>query len=308
MPGVHVAVMTHFDTDLKVDHDATRAEIERLIPQGIEGIVVCGTMGEANSLTPDERSAVLRTAVDAAAGRVPVTVGISSTSSAQSARCAQDAGTAGADGVMCLPPLLYRADPAELLAFFGEVGAATDLPLMIYNNPEACGVDLSPALLAQVMAVVPTATSIKECSGDARRIPALLAATEGVDVFVGGDDWVLEAAATGAVGWVSGVAVVLPGPCVQLWELGVSGALAEARELYQRLLPLARFDMTSKLVQYFKAALDVLEIGGGPCRPPRLALTDAEFGAVREATAVALPTRAVSTTATDTRHVTSHVG
>lgn len=292
MQGVHAAVMTHFDGELNVDHDATGAEIERLISQGIRGIVVCGTMGEASSLTPEERSAVIRTAIDATAGRVPVTVGISSTSSAQSARCARDAQRAGAQGVMCLAPLLYRADPAELLAFFTEVGGATDLPLMVYNNPEASGVDLSPALLAQVMETVPTATSIKECSGDARRIPALIAATDGVDVLVGGDDWVLEGAATGAAGWVSGVAVVLPGPCVQLWELGTSGALAQARELYRRLLPLARFDMTPKLVQYFKAALDALEIGGGPCRPPRLALTDAELGAVRAATALAVPAHA----------------
>jgi dihydrodipicolinate synthase/N-acetylneuraminate lyase len=292
MEGVHAAIVTHFDADLAVDTDAVAAQVDRLIEEGIQGIVVCGTMGEANSLSAPERDRVMRTAVAASAGRVPVTVGVSSVSAAQSSRYARDAAAAGADGVMCLPPLLYRADPAELLAFFIEVGAASDLPLMVYNNPEASGVDLVPAQLAEIMAAVPTAASIKECSGDARRIAELIGITDGVDVFVGGDDWVLEGAATGAVGWVSGVAVVLPGACAQLWEAAVAGELAEARRIYQRLLPLARFDMTSKLVQYFKAALDALGIDGGPCRPPRRALSPAELDAVGAATSLAASTHA----------------
>jgi 4-hydroxy-tetrahydrodipicolinate synthase len=158
---------------------------------------------------------------------------------------------------------------------------------MLYNNPEATGVDLEPALIAELTHELPAVSAIKDSSGDARRIAELIERCDGVDVFVGGDDWALEGACMGAAGWIAGVAVVLPERCMELWRLGTAGDLEQARPLYAELLPLARFDMTSKLVQYFKAALDELGIGGGPCRPPRLPLTESELQSVRDATALA---------------------
>jgi len=283
--GVHVAIVTQFTDDLRVDHAKIAGQIERLLGEGVNGIVACGTMGEATSLTTLERSEVLGTAIAAAAGRVPVCAGISAPSAEIAGEHARAAAAMGADSVMCQPPQLYRADRAELLAFFETVGAATDLPLMLYNNPEATGVDMPADLLADITRVVPTVRAIKETSGDARRIPELMELVDGVDVLVGGDDWALEGACTGASGWISGVAVVLPRQCVRLWELGVAGELQPARDLYRQLLPLARFDMTSKLVQYFKAALDDLGLDGGPTRPPRRPLTDPELALLREALA-----------------------
>jgi dihydrodipicolinate synthase/N-acetylneuraminate lyase len=286
MRGVHAAIVTHFDGDLKIDHDAVAAQVQRLIAGGVDGIVACGTMGEANSLSRSERDDVVRTAIAAADGRVPVCVGVSAPSAENAAQYARDAAAAGADSLMSLPPLLYRADRRELREFLVEVTAATELPLMVYNNPEASGIDLGPALLAELTRELPAVTAIKETSGDARRIAELLARCVGIDVLVGGDDWALEGACLGAAGWIAGVAVVVPERCTQLWQFGTTGELEQARRLYAELLPLARFDMTSKLVQYFKAALDELGIGGGPCRPPRLPLTDSELEALREATAL----------------------
>jgi len=292
MQGVHAAVLTNFDDNLQIDHEALAAQIERLIAAGIHGIVACGTMGEATSLSAGERGEVLRTAVGAAAGRVPVCAGISATSAAQSIAYARDAVAASADSLMTLPPYLYRADRGELLEYFGAVASATDLPLMIYNNPEATGIDMPPALLAELVDTLPTVTAIKESSGDARRIADLLHRCDDADILVGGDDWALEGRLIGAEGWVSGVAVVLPEECVRLWEIGDGGHLHDSRSLYASLLPLARFDMTSKLVQYFKAALDELGIGGGPCRPPRLPLTDGELEQLQAAVAIASAARA----------------
>ena len=196
---------------------------------------------------------------------------------------AKDAAAAGADGAMVLPPLLYRADERELIEFFGSVARATDLPLIVYNNPLGSGSDLEPELLATIAREVPMITAFKETSGDARRIAELVNLCADIDVLVGGDDWALEGLCAGAVGWVSGVADVLPSQSVRLFDLCVAGELASARELYAELLPLARLDMKPKLVQYFKAALDELGIGGGPCRPPRLPLTESELGEVRRA-------------------------
>ncbi len=290
MKGVHAAIVTHFYSDLAVDHDAVSAQVRRLIESGIHGIVPNGTVGEGGSLSRDERREVLETVVEAAAGRVPVCAGVSAPTAEQASDYARDARAAGADGVMTLPPLLYRADRRELLRFFGEVAAAADLPVMIYNNPTASGLDLAPALLAEIVRAVPAVGALKESCGDARRIAELVNLCPDVDVMVGGDDWALEGFCAGAAGWISGVGVVFPVQSVRLWDLCAAGDLAPARELYAELLPLGRLDMTPKLVQYFKAGLDELGIGGGPCRPPRLELTADELETLRGAVAAANPT------------------
>jgi len=283
MKGVHAAIVTHFDGELEVDHDAVAAEVNRLLAAGIHGIVPNGSVGEGGSLSRDERRAVIETVVGAAAGRAPVCAGISAATAEQAAIYARDAQRAGADGAMILPPLLYRADERELVEFFGSAAKATDLPLMVYNNPLGSGSDLRPELLALLAREVPSIAAFKETSGDARRIAELVNLCPDVDVLVGGDNWALEGLCAGAVGWVSGVADVLPAESVRLFELCTAGELATARKLYAELLPLAHLDMTPKLVQYFKAALDELGIGGGPCRPPRLPLTDGELAVARRA-------------------------
>jgi 4-hydroxy-tetrahydrodipicolinate synthase len=283
MQGVHAAITTPFDAQLQVDEPALTREVCRLIDEGIHGIVANGTVGEAGSLSQAERRSTVEITVAAAAGRVPVCAGISAGTAAQAVAYARDAEQAGAEGLMCLPPLLYRADRRELREFFATVAGASELPIMIYNNPEASGTDLAPELLAELAAQIPTIKAFKETSGDARRIAELVNRCPEVDVMVGGDDWALEGFCAGAGGWISGVAVVVPGAAVRLWELCQAGELAAAREVYADLLPLAHLDMTPKLVQYFKAALDELGLDGGPCRPPRLALTEDELGTLRAA-------------------------
>jgi 4-hydroxy-tetrahydrodipicolinate synthase len=285
MNGVYAAIVTHFDSNLEVDHAAVAAQVHRLIDGGITGIVPNGTVGEGGSLSNGERREVIETVVSAVAGRVPVCAGVSASTAEQAAAYARDAKTAGADSVMTLPPLLYRADRRELLEFFTAIAHAADLPVMIYNNPTASGSDLEPALLGDIARAIPAVGALKESSGDARRIAELVNRCPDVDVRVGGDDWALEGFCAGAAGWISGVGVVLPAQSVRLWELCAAGDLASARRVYAELLPLGRLDMTPKLVQYFKAALDELGLGGGPCRPPRLALTDDELAILREAVA-----------------------
>jgi dihydrodipicolinate synthase/N-acetylneuraminate lyase len=289
MKGVHAAIVTHMHSNLAIDHDAVTTEVHRLIEGGIHGIVPNGTVGEGGSLSREERRAVIETVVAAASGHVPVCAGVSAATADQAAIYARDARSAGADSVMTLPPLLYRADRHELLRFFADVAAAADLPIMIYNNPTASGSDLVPELLAEIVRAVPAVSAVKETSGDARRIAELVNRCPDLDVLVGGDDWALEGFCAGAAGWVSGVAVVFPAQSVRLWDLCAAGDLTAARELYAGLLPLGRLDMTPKLVQYFKAALDELGIGGGPCRPPRLELADDELENLREAVAHANP-------------------
>jgi 1-pyrroline-4-hydroxy-2-carboxylate deaminase len=283
-PGIIPAVTTPFDPQGEVDTAALAANVRLLLDAGVHGVVATGTMGEAGSLSAQERALVIRTVVEEVDGRVPVIAGISSGTAAAAAAFARAAE--GIDAVMCLPPLGYRADLPELVAFYGAVAEGTGLPAMLYNNPEASGVDLTADAIAAIAAEVDGVVAVKECSGDVRRIPALLAAAPALEVLVGGDDWALEGFCAGATGWVSGVADVAPGECIALYEACRAGELDAAREVYMRLLPLARFDMSPKLVQYFKAALDDAGLAGGPCRAPRAPLSEAELADLRAALAV----------------------
>ncbi len=274
--GVVPALLTPFDESGRVDADALADTADELILEGAAGLVGTGTMGEAQSLSAAERRLVIQTLVEAAAGRVRVTAGVSSETPAGSIELAADAARAGAEALMLLPPLGYGGDGREIEAFYAAVAQGAELPIMAYNNPKASGTDMGPGLVAR-LAEIEGIAAVKECSGDARRIADILNAVgERLEVLVGGDDWALEGFCAGATGWVSGVVNIAPRECVELHRLCRDGRLDEARVLYARLLPLARLDMKPKLVQYFKAAMDLVGRTGGPCRPPRLELTDEE--------------------------------
>ncbi|MFL5970211.1 MAG: dihydrodipicolinate synthase family protein [Gaiellaceae bacterium] len=282
--GVIPAVTTPFTDELELDLPSLTTNIGQLRAARIETVCACGTMGEASALSLEERAAVISTVLDAAEA---VVVGISSPSTATSVDFARQAAEFGAHGLMCLPPTTYDCDDDETVAFFRAVGAATALPLMIYNNPAAARVDMPARLIARICDEVPTAAAVKECSEDARRIAAVIeAADDRIAILVGGDDWALEGYAAGAVGWVSGVANVAPTECIQLESLCFEGRLEEARALNQRLLPLSRLDMHPKLVQLFKLAQDRVGMRGGPSRPPRLPLNEEEIAMVDAAVAV----------------------
>jgi 4-hydroxy-tetrahydrodipicolinate synthase len=280
--GVIPAVVTPFDSTGAVDAPALARNAEWLLDEGCTGLVGTGTMGEAQSTSAAERRLVIETLVEVADGRVVVTAGVSAGTADASIAYARDAVAAGAGALMLLPPLGYEGDAREIEAFYTEVAGATELPVMAYNNPKASGTDMSPALVAR-LAGIERVVAVKECSGDARRIAEILSATDGLEVLVGGDDWALEGFCAGATGWISGVANVAPRESVDLHRLCAEGRLDEARAVYERVLPLARLDMRPKLVQFFKAAMDLVGREGGPCRPPRLELTEAERGEVEEA-------------------------
>src|SRR5688572_17609581 len=254
--GVVPAVLTPFDEDGEIDAAALARNVEWLLDSGATGLVGTGTMGEAQSLSTAERRFVIETLVEASGGRVLVTAGVSSDLPARSIALAADAAAAGAGALMLLPPFGYEGDAREIEAFYRAVAEATELPLMAYNNPKASGIDMPPALIAR-LAEIDGLVAIKECSGDARRLAELINATDGLEVLVGGDDWALEGFSVGATGWISGVANIAPSECNELLRLCGEGRLDEAREVYARILPLARLDMRSKLVQFFKAAMDL---------------------------------------------------
>jgi 4-hydroxy-tetrahydrodipicolinate synthase len=274
--GVFPALTTQMKKDQSLDLDATARHVEVLIDSGVQGLVMLGSLGENAALDADEKRAVVYCAVEAAAGRVPVVAGVIETSTAAACRYAADVEKLGADGLMVLPAMIYRADPRETMAHYRAVARATGLPIVCYNNPLAYHVDITPAMFAE-LADEPKFVAIKESSGDPRRITDLHNAVGNrYAIFCGVDDLVLESALLGATGWIAGLGLAFPRENQLLWELATAGRWEEARALYRWFTPLLHLDIPVKFVQYIKLAVQEVGFGAEWVRAPRLPLVGDE--------------------------------
>jgi 4-hydroxy-tetrahydrodipicolinate synthase len=274
--GVFPAVTTQFDADHAIDFDATAAMVERLISEGIHGVVALGTVGENNSLSPAEKREVLKCVLAAASGRVPVITGVSELTTPNACDYARDAEALGASGLMVLPAMVYVPNEEELDFHFRSVAAATSLPIMIYNNPAAYRINLSLDLLKS-WADVPNIVAVKESAEDSRRFTDMFnACGDRYAVFAGLDDIALEGLVLGACGWVSGLTNVFPQESVALYEAVIAGDLERARTIYRWFLPLLHLDAQPNLVQCIKLAEQVMGRGSERVRAPRLVLSGAE--------------------------------
>ncbi len=270
--GVFPAVTTQFNADNSVNLPATQQFIERLLKAGVDGLIMLGTCGENCSLLPEEKRAVLAAAKEVAGGKVPVISGVSEYTTALGSQYAKDAQKIGIDGLMVLPGMVYKSDTRETLTHFRTIARASDLPIMIYNNPIVYGVDIKPETFAD-LAGEKTIVAIKESSDDPRRITDLHNLHgDRFTLFCGVDDLVVESAALGIDGWVSGLTDVFPEESVVLWKLLQSGRFAEARGLYRWFTPLLHLDTKIKLVQYIKIGQQLVGLGSEKVRPPRLEL------------------------------------
>ena len=257
-----------------------------LAAEGCQGIVPNGSLGEYQTLTPQERARVVHTAVAAAGHDFSVVPGVAAYGALEARRWAEQAAEAGCPAVMLLPPNAYRADVETVVAHYREVAKA-GLPIVAYNNPIDTKVDLTPALLARLHHEG-LIVAVKEFTGDVRRAYELAELAPDLDLIVGADDVVLELAIAGATGWIAGIPNALPAACAALWRAAVDGDLATAVPAYRRLHPLLRWDSRTEFVQAIKLAMDLAGRHGGPCRPPRGPLTDDQDAAVRRAAAYAM--------------------
>jgi 4-hydroxy-tetrahydrodipicolinate synthase len=285
--GVVVATALPYKADasapagLAVDYDAYAAHCDWLIENGCRGVGPNGSLGEYSSLTDEERRTVVQTAVAAVAGRGIVIAGVHAPGSHLAKRWAELAKEDGADAVLCLPPTMYRATDDQVVAHFREV-ASVGLPVMVYNNPIDTKVDLVPHLVAR-LAEIPGIVAIKEFSGDVRRAFEISELCD-IDVIAGADDLLFELLLDGAVGWFAGFPNAFPAESVEIYELTRSGRIDEARELYRHLVPVFRWDSHTEFVQAIKLSMDLIGRYGGPCRPPRGALTESHAALITEQT------------------------
>ncbi len=280
--GILTATALPLDADLRVDVDALATHVRWLADAGTQGVAVNGSLGEYQSLTPEERALVVRTAVEAAPAGFTVMAGTGAYSTAESVRWAEQAAAAGAQCVMTLPPNAYRGDDRAVLHHYREV-SAVGLPVIAYNNPIDTKIDLVPSLLARLHEAGHI-VAVKEFTGDVRRAWEIAELAPGLELMIGADDVLLELAIAGAVGWVAGYTNALPVTCGDLYRAAVAHDLERALPLYRLLHPLLRWDSKTEFVQAIKHSMDLVGRYGGPCRPPRMPLTDAQEAAVRSAT------------------------
>jgi 4-hydroxy-tetrahydrodipicolinate synthase len=289
--GVFPALMTEFTERGALDLEGTQRHVELCIDAGCSGLIMLGTLGENTSLAPEEKEAVLRAAVEAAAGRMPVVSGVAEYTTELGIAHARRAERAGCAGLMALPCMVYEQDEREAVHHFRTLAGATGLPIMIYNNPVAYRCDLKPEGF-KALAECPNIVAIKESSHDSRRM------TDSWNVlgdrflmFCGVDDLVLENVVCGAVGWVSGLVNSFPREAVSLFELARDGRIEEARALYRWFMPLLHLDVHKKLVQYIKLVNQMTGAGKEWVRPPRLPLVGEERARVEAIVRRAIETR-----------------
>ena len=291
--GVFPAVTTQFNDDFSLNLEATHKVISNLVRDGVSGLVICGTVGENTSLSVAEKISLVEAAKDASAGRVPVISGIAEFTSANASAVAKEVQKAGADGIMLMPALVYSAKPFETATHFRTVAAATDLPMMVYNNPPIYKNDVTPDILIS-LADCDTIVCFKDSSGNTNRfIDVRNEVGDRFVLFAGLDDVLVESVAVGAVGWVSGMSNAFPKEGETLFRLAKAGRFAEAMALYEWFMPLLHLDARPDLVQCIKLCEAIMERGSARTRPPRLALPDSDREYVEQLMKTALANKPV---------------
>ncbi|WP_242097156.1 dihydrodipicolinate synthase family protein [Sphingomonas sp. CROZ-RG-20F-R02-07] len=273
--GVYPAATTQFAESGAIDHDATQRVQTALVDDGVTGLILLGTCGENNSLEPDEKRAVLKGAVEAVGGRVPLVAGVSEMTTERAIAYARDAEAIGVDALMVLPAMVYVPRPEELTAHFRAIASATGLPIMLYNNPPAYRVNIDYATL-DALADLPNIVAVKESAPDPRRFTDMINRYgDRFSVMAGLDDIALEGLLLGASGWVSGLTSAFPVESVRLVAAVAEGKWEEARAIYRWFMPLLHLDAEHDLVQSIKLAETIMGRGTERVRMPRMPLTGA---------------------------------
>lgn len=273
--GVFPAVTTKFTEADEIDTKEVERCFSLQMEAGCDGMIVCGSLGEAMALEPEEKLELLGIAKDVTAGK-PVLMTVCESSTRRAAKAAEAAAKAGAAGLMVLPGVPYKSAPHETVAHLKTVARAAGLPVMIYNNPVAYGVDVTLDMFEE-LAAEPLVVAMKESTDDIRRVTDVINRFgDRFDIFTGVDNLALESLMVGAVGWVAGLVVAFPKETVAIYKLIQAGRIQEALEIYRWFRPLLDLDVSTNLVQNIKLAEVHAIQSTDRCRLPRMPLSGAE--------------------------------
>ncbi|MBX2929005.1 MAG: dihydrodipicolinate synthase family protein [Saprospiraceae bacterium] len=274
--GVMPAVTTKFTADDRLDLDLFALNIRAQLDAGAEGIILGGTLGEASTLSKEEKSELVKTAVAVIAGRAPVILNIAEQSTKGAIAAAHTAERDGATGLMMLPPMRYSADERETVAYFSETARNTGLPIMIYNNPVDYKTEVTLPMFDALLRH-DNIQAVKESTRDITNVTRLINRFgERLKILAGVDTLALESLVLGADGWVAGLCDAFPRETVAIYKLVKAGRIPEAVLIYRWFLPLLELDISARLVQNIKLAEVATGIGSENVRPPRLPLAGEE--------------------------------
>lgn len=289
--GVYPAVLTPFKDNGEIDFDMFAKNTEAQIKAGVHGIIIAGSLGDAAVLDTIEKFELLTFAREVVAGRVPIILNIAENTTKNAVNFAVKAKELGADGLMLLPPMRYRADDREVVAYFKAVANATDLPILIYNNPVDYSVFVSTAMFDELKDC-PTIAAVKESTRDLTNITRMKNKFGGRFKILGGVDTIsLESIVVGADGWVFGLVDAFPNETVAMYNYAVNGDYDKALEIYRWFMPLLELDIHPKLIQYIKLAATAEGISNPHLRAPRLPLIGEEAERVNKVIADGIANR-----------------
>ena len=274
--GVYPAITTKFDSSDSLDLDLFEKNIQFQLEAGIDGIILGGTLGEASSLREDEKTTLVKRTLEIVDGKIPVTLNIAEQTTTGAIAVAENASKLGADGLMMLPPMRYKADDRETVTYFSEVAKSTSLPIMIYNNPVDYKIMVTPDMFEE-LSQYENIEAIKDSTRDTTNLTGMINRFgDRYKILCGVDTLAMEYLALGASGWVAGLVCAFPKETVAIYRLMQAVRLDEAREIFRWFLPLLELDIHPKLVQYIKLAESKVGIGSEHVRAPRLTLTGKE--------------------------------
>ncbi len=274
--GVYPAITTKFHENDSLDLGSFLHNVDKQLEAGIHGLVLGGTLGEASTLSVSEKDELLKATLGHLKGRLPVIMNVAEQTTRGAVDAASRAGRIGADGLMLLPPMRYKADPRETNAFFMAVARATDLPIMIYNNPVDYGIEVTVEMFEELLKLE-NIRAVKESTRDVSNVSRLRNAFgDRLKILCGVDTIAMEELLLGADGWVAGLVSAFPAETVAIYELARDGRIEEATRIYRWFMPLLELDLHPKLVQYIKLAEAFTGLGTEFVRPPRLPLVGEE--------------------------------
>ncbi|HFK5528422.1 TPA: dihydrodipicolinate synthase family protein [Elizabethkingia anophelis] len=270
--GIYPAVLTPFTKDGEIDFDMFEKNTEAQIKAGVHGIILAGTLGEASALETEEKFELLKFAKAITDGRIPVILNLSENTTKSAVNYAKKAKELGADGLMLLPPMRYKADNREVVEYFKAVASATDLPILIYNNPVDYGIHVTLDMFDELINY-PTIQAVKESTRDLANVTRMINRFGKRIKILGGVDTIcLETLMLGADGLVAGLVDAFPNETMAMYNYVKAGEYDKAVAVYRWFMPLLELDIHPKLIQYIKLAASAEGIGNPYVRAPRLEL------------------------------------
>lgn len=274
--GVFPALTTKFTKEDGIDFPLFEKNLSAQLDAGVQGVILGGSLGEASTLSAEEKLELLKFTVGAVSGKVPVVLNIAEGSTREAIQWTQQAEKNGAQGLMLLPPMRYKSDARETVTYFKAVADATGLPIMIYNNPVDYKIEVTLDMFEELAAKA-NIQAVKESTRDVSNVTRMINRFgDRFKVLCGVDPLAMEELLMGADGWVAGLVCAFPRETVVIYDLVKSQRIEEARNIFRWFLPLLELDIHPKLVQYIKLAEAEVGIGSEIVRAPRLALTGAE--------------------------------